>query len=202
MDRAVNRQRELIDILKTSKEEGRPLRILLHACCAPCASSCLEVLDRYTSVTVFFYNPNITDRAEYDYRLEELKKLITMIPFENKVGLIEGIYEPEVFLEKAKGLEQEPERGRRCHMCYRQRLEKTAYVATAEGFDRFATTLTLSPLKPADVINATGAAISPQLYLPSDFKKNNGYLRSIELSREYGLYRQNYCGCVYSRTQA
>ncbi|MCR5323747.1 MAG: epoxyqueuosine reductase QueH [Lachnospiraceae bacterium] len=225
MGNAVNYQRELIDILKKQNEANRTPRILLHACCAPCASSCIEVLDRSADITVFFYNPNITIREEYEHRLNEIKRLVGEMRLIHNVKVEEGEYDPEAFFAMAQGLENEPERGRRCHGCYRMRLERTAEAAVRGGYDYFATTLTLSPLKPADVINEIGIEISNMLrknslpdmtatcpdpgtgtmlkagttYLPSDFKKNNGYLRSIELSKQYDLYRQNYCGCVFSR---
>jgi len=208
MKSAVNRQKELIERLENDKKRGLTPRILLHACCAPCSSTCLEVLDEYADITVFFYNPNITVKSEYEYRLSELNRLIGEMPFRHRVDLKEGDYEPEAFLEMAKGLEKEPERGARCVSCYGMRILKTAELAIAEGYDYYLTTLTLSPLKPADVINSIGLDISERLngrqgsiYLPSDFKKNNGYLRSIELSKEYGLYRQNYCGCTFSRKE-
>ena len=191
----------MLERLDTCNKLGETPHILLHACCAPCASSCLEVLDRYADVTVFFYNPNITEAAEYQYRLNEIERLTTSMPFIHRIELIRGSYEPDRFLEGARGLENEPERGSRCRMCYRMRLDKTreVFVSEAGRFDLFATTLTLSPLKPADVINSIGTETGGEHYLPTDFKKNNGYLRSIELSKEYGLYRQNYCGCVFSK---
>ncbi len=172
--------------------------VLLHSCCAPCSSACLEYLTRYCRVTILYYNPNITDRKEYEFRLSEQKRLIGLMPFENPVDLIEGRYDPEAFFEMARGLEEAPERGARCHKCYDLRLAETARIAREEGFDWFATTLTLSPLKPADVINGIGSGLGSN-YLCTDFKKKGGYQRSIELSKEYGLYRQNYCGCIYSR---
>ena len=196
---AVNHQRDLIKTLQEYNHNGIVTSILLHACCAPCASSCLEVLDGYADITVFFYNPNITVREEYEHRLDEVYRLVKEMQFRHKVSVIAGEYDPESYFDMAKGLENEPERGARCVKCYSSRLEKTAKFAADGGYDRFATTLTLSPLKPAQIINEIGTAISQGLYLPSDFKKNNGYLRSIELSKQFGLYRQNYCGCIYSR---
>ena len=208
MPNAVNYQRELINILQRDVDNGKTPSVFLHACCAPCASSCLEVLDRYADITVFFYNPNITIREEYEHRLAEMRRLVCEMPFLHNVCVEEGEYDPELFFAMAAGLENEPERGRRCVGCYRRRLFRTAQEAAGRGFDYFATTLTLSPLKPAGIINSIGYGIESELmdpgsnicrYLPSDFKKNNGYLRSIELSKEYGLYRQNYCGCIFSR---
>ncbi|MCR5329849.1 MAG: epoxyqueuosine reductase QueH [Lachnospiraceae bacterium] len=208
MANSVNYQQELIRTLERDLTDNKTPSVFLHACCAPCASACLEVLDRFADITVFFYNPNITVREEYEHRLAELKRLVSLMPFKHSVSVLEGEYEPELFLKMAAGLENEPERGRRCVGCYSERLEKTAFEAAKRGFDYFATTLTLSPLKPAGVINTIGYGIGKNVlseqdtcrYLPSDFKKNNGYLRSIELSKEYGLYRQNYCGCIYSRS--
>lgn len=198
MGNAVNYQRKLTEILKDHNDNGHIPRILLHACCAPCASSCMEVLDRFADITVFFYNPNITIKEEYEHRLSELKRLVGEMTFAHRVEVLEGEFDPELFFSMSKGLENEPERGARCLNCYRMRLGKTAQVAAEGGYDYFATTLTLSPLKPAQTINGIGMEIS-DIYLPSDFKKNNGYLRSIELSGQFNLYRQNYCGCVYSR---
>lgn len=198
MGNAVNYQRKLTEILKDHNDNGHIPRILLHACCAPCASSCMEVLDRFADITVFFYNPNITIKEEYEHRLGELKRLVGEMTFAHRVEVLEGEYDPELFSSMSKGLENEPERGARCLNCYRMRLGKTARIAAEGGYDYFATTLTLSPLKPAQTINGIGMEIS-DIYLPSDFKKNNGYLRSIELSGQFNLYRQNYCGCVYSR---
>lgn len=199
MANTINYHKELIRILDNAPKDKLPT-VLLHSCCAPCSSYCLEFLSTRALVTVFYYNPNITSKDEYEYRLSEQKRLIEAMDFVNPVKLIPGSYEPEKFLEMAKGLEDAPERGPRCVNCYTMRLKETARVAGEQGFDYFATTLTLSPLKPSDVINRIGLELeSKAVYLPSDFKKNNGYLRSIELSKQYNLYRQNYCGCVYSK---
>lgn len=179
--------------------------LLLHSCCAPCSSYCLEYLSQHFSVTVLFYNPNISSKEEYSLRLAEQKRLIEQMPFVHPVTLLEGRYDPREFFSLSKGLESCPERGERCHKCYRLRLEYTARKAKEMGFDYFATTLTLSPLKDAKALNAIGEALGEEYgtkYLPSDFKKKGGYLRSIELSREYDLYRQDFCGCVYSKKQA
>ncbi len=211
MANKINYQERLIKRLEEENAAGRIPRILLHACCAPCASSCLEVTDRYCDTDLFFFNPNITVREEYEYRLKELNKLVGSMKHVHNVRVIEGSYEPKRFFEAARGLENEPERGKRCHACYRLRLSETMKAAVSGGYDFFATTLTLSPLKPSDIINEIGLALQGEIsaatgtdiklceYLPSDFKKNNGYLRSIELSKEYDLYRQNYCGCGFSR---
>ena len=176
--------------------------LLLHACCAPCSTACLERLANFFKVTIFYYNPNITDEIEYKKRIEEIKKLLTLISTKYKVELLEGSYEPNKFFEMAKGLEKEPERGKRCFKCYEMRLEETAKIASKLGFNNFCTTLTLSPHKNANWINEIGKKLNTEYdsnYLYSDFKKKEGYKRSIELSKEYNLYRQDYCGCIYSK---
>lgn len=176
--------------------------LLLHACCAPCSSVCLKRLGEYFKITIFFYNPNITDREEYLKRLEEIKRFIREFKVKYEIKIIEGKYDPHSFLEMAKGMEDLPEKGNRCFLCYRLRLEETLKVAEENNFDYFATTLTLSPFKNAIWLNQIGEEISKNKktkYLYSDFKKHNGYKESIELSKEYNLYRQNYCGCIYSK---
>ncbi|MBR3146288.1 MAG: epoxyqueuosine reductase QueH [Bacilli bacterium] len=181
-------------------EEGSSL--LLHACCAPCSTACLERLANYFKVTIFYYNPNITEKHEYQKRIEEIKKLLTLINPKYEVKLLEGDYNPKVFLDMSKGLEMEPERGKRCYKCYELRLEETAKIATKLGFNNFCTTLTLSPHKNSDWINEIGERLNKEYesnYLYSDFKKKEGYKRSIELSKKYDLYRQDYCGCIYSK---
>lgn len=189
---------ELEKIIDSSGEK-KP-SVLLHCCCAPCSSYCLEYLTKYFKVTVYFYNPNITDKNEYDYRLSELKRFVCEV-YSDKVEIIEERYEPEEFFRMAKGYEECPERGERCRRCFYQRLESTAVTAKKLGFDYFTTTLSISPYKSAEDINRIGEALQNKLkidFLPSDFKKNNGYKRSIELSEEHKLYRQNYCGCIFS----
>ena len=184
-----------------------PLKILLHSCCAPCSSACIERLCDRCDVTVYYYNPNIGEEAEYLKRKEEQIRLIGRYNAEKKgryeIKILDADYDPESFTSMAKGLEDCPERGARCHKCYELRLRRTALAALdAGGFDYFATTLTLSPLKDSAAINAIGLRLEEETgmkYLPTDFKKRNGYLRSIELSAEYDLYRQNYCGCIYSK---
>lgn len=197
--------------LEWEKETGRLCQngarppLLLHACCAPCASYVLEYLSAQFAVTVFFCNPNITDPAEYQKRWEELVRLCALAPFGREVTLVADDYRPQDFLAAAYGLEQAPEGGDRCGRCFRLRLSRTAAYAAAHGFDYFATTLTVSPHKNAARINEIGAAVAAETgvgYLASDFKKRGGYQRSIVLSREYGLYRQNYCGCVFSKEAA
>lgn len=196
----INYQRELEKIIEKIKAERVAPSLLLHACCAPCSSYCLEYLAEYFKITVFYYNPNIYPREEYFKRVNEIKRFIGKLPVKNKVDLIEGEYIPEDFYNRVKGLEHIKEGGERCFACYALRLEKTAELAEKLGFDYFTTTLTISPLKNAAVLNGIGQknAKGSSKYLLSDFKKKNGYKRSIELSAEYGLYRQNYCGCIFS----
>ncbi|MBQ7448103.1 MAG: epoxyqueuosine reductase QueH [Eubacterium sp.] len=200
-----NYQKELEHFLEDWAQKDEVPRLLLHACCAPCSSYCLEYLAEYMQITVFFYNPNITREEEYRKRVEEEKRLIRELPVKYPVSFLEGPYEPERFLERVKGLEKEPEGGTRCEVCFRLRLERTAKTAVENGgFDYFTTSLTISPLKNAPLLNALGGEIGAQYgipFLPSDFKKKNGYKRSIELSREYDLYRQDYCGCIFSEQE-
>ncbi len=206
MENKINYQKELEkEIRKWSELEVCPT-ILLHSCCAPCSSYCLEYLSKYAKITAFYYNPNITDRAEYEHRVAELQRLIEeMFKKDSEVykpNFLEGEYNPDAFYNIAKGLESEPECGRRCIKCYELRLRKTAEEAVRGGYDYFTTTLTISPLKDAQILNRLGIKLGEEYgvkYLPSDFKKNGGYQRSIELSRDYNLYRQNYCGCEYSK---
>lgn len=196
----VNYKLVLEKTLREIKESGSRPKLLLHACCAPCSSYVLEYLAEYFDITVFFYNPNIFPEQEYRHRVEELKRLVSeMCP---QVNILEGRYDPQEFFDMAKGLENEPERGERCHKCYRLRLNEAAAAARKGNFDYFTTTLSISPLKDSAVLNAIGREISEKTgipYLFSDFKKNGGYKRSIELSAQYCLYRQDYCGCVYSK---
>ena len=187
---------------KQIKEIAEGEKLLLHACCAPCSSAVLERIGNFFEISILYYNPNITEKEEYEKRIDEIKKLISMIHPKYKVSLIEGDYNPEKFFEMAKGLEKEPERGKRCYKCYEMRLEETAKIAEKLGFNHFATTLTLSPHKNSNWINEIGEELTKKYntnYLYSDFKKKNGYKRSIELSKEYNLYRQDYCGCIYSK---
>lgn len=206
-----NYQKELEKLIGKLEQSGNSgdaeklPKLLLHACCAPCSSYCLEYLSKYFSITVFYYNPNIFPEEEYRKRVEEMKRLISEMDFVNPVSFLEGEYIPQDFFDMAKGLEKVPEGGERCFKCYRMRMEETAKLAEKQGFDYFTTTLSISPLKNAAKINEIGEELG-EIYkvehLPSDFKKKNGYKRSIELSAEHHLYRQNYCGCVYSRREA
>lgn len=213
MKNQINYQKELEKLLEKVKiqtaEAGDVPALFLHSCCAPCSSYVLEYLCRYFRITVFYYNPNISLTAEYRKRAAEQKRLIEAYNREKKgyyIGITEGEYEPERFLETARGLEKCPEGGERCFRCYELRLRETARRAAEGKFDFFCTTLSISPLKNAGKINEIGQALALEYgvpWLPSDFKKKDGYKRSIELSAEYGLYRQNYCGCAFSvREQA
>ncbi len=199
-----NYQRELEAVIKENENKSRVPRLLLHSCCAPCSSYVLEYLSDYFEITVFYYNPNISPAEEYEKRAAEQQHLIRELPAKHPITLVVGAYEPERFYTVSRGLETVPEGGERCFRCYRLRLEATAKMAAEGGFDYFATTLTISPLKNAGKLNEIGEELS-QIYkvehLPSDFKKKNGYRRSVELSAEYGLYRQNYCGCVFSKRE-
>lgn len=197
-----NFHKELEKKAEQFRAEGIVPTLLLHSCCAPCSSSCIEFLARYFQVTVFYYNPNISESEEYRKRVKEQIRFIREFPTQHKVEFIEGDYEPEEFYKAVKGLESEPEGGGRCFKCYELRLRKTAELAGREKFDYFTTTLTVSPLKNSVKLNEIGLKVAKETateYLLSDFKKKEGYKRSIELSKEYGLYRQNYCGCVYSK---
>ena len=182
-----------------TKREARP-SLLLHACCAPCSSYVLEYLSKYFDITLLFYNPNISPESEHDLRLAELERLVE--DMELNASVVRADYEPQKFLEIAKGLEQLGEGGERCRRCYTLRLDKTARVAADAGFDYFTTTLSISPHKNAEWLNCIGRELSEKYgvtYLFSDFKKRGGYKRSCELSEQFGLYRQDYCGCVYSK---
>ena len=200
----INYQRELEKIIDKNKKENRIPTLLLHSCCAPCSSYCLEYLSEYFEITDLYYNPNITDEAEYRHREEELSRLISEQPHLHPVTFISGNYEPEKFWEISRGLEMCPEGGARCEKCYELRIREAAEYARRGGFDYFTTTLTISPLKNAQKLNEIGYQVAEETgtaWLPSDFKKKGGFLRSIQLSKEYELYRQDYCGCVYSRKQ-
>ena len=192
------------EIIEDNVKKGITPSLLLHACCAPCSSYCIEYLAKYFDITMFFYNPNISYKEEYDKRVNELIRLISEMPDADNVKVVAGEYEPQKFYDIAKGLEDVREGGERCFKCYRLRLNETAIYARNKGFDYFTTTLSISPHKNAQVLNEIGKEISDLYnvgYLFSDFKKKNGYKRSIELSAEYNLYRQNYCGCIYSKTE-
>ncbi len=196
-----NYQKELDKITEQFKSSGEVPKLLLHACCAPCSSYCLEYLSQYFEITVFCYNPNIYPAEEYGYRVAEIKRLIEESEYKYPVKVLEADSEPSRFYEAVRGFEKEKEGRERCFICYGLRLEETAKKAKELGYDYFTTTLTISPLKNAEKINEIGEKLAEKYgvkHLPSDFKKKNGYKRSIELSKEHNLYRQNYCGCVYS----
>lgn len=187
-------------IIDEIRDKSEKPKLLLHVCCAPCSSYVLEYLSDYFDITLYYYNPNISPEKEYTLRYEELKRLVAETKSNAKVEL--GAYEPKRFLEIAKGREEEPEGGERCFLCYRLRLSESGKYAKENNFDYFTTTLSISPYKNAEKLNTIGGDIADSLgikYLYSDFKKKNGYKRSIELSREYGLYRQDYCGCAFSK---
>jgi len=198
----MNYQKELDKLTKRLEAEGRVPRLLLHSCCAPCSSYVLEYLSNYFSITVFYYNPNIFPESEYTKRICEQQMLIDRLTVKYPVMFVAGPYDSERFFQMAKGLEHVKEGGVRCHKCYELRLRETARMAKNAEFDYFTTTLSISPLKKADKLNEIGRRLGDEYgvpYLLSDFKKKNGYKRSIELSREYDLYRQDYCGCVFSK---
>lgn len=202
---AENYQRMLDAELQRITDSQRVPTLLLHSCCAPCSSYVLEYLSRYFAITVLYYNPNIAPEEEFFRRAEEQKRLIEEMPHHHPVSLIVGEYMPKQFTAIARGLEDDPEGGERCFACYRLRLEEAAQAAVNGGFDYFTTTLSISPLKNAAKLNAIGKELSGAYgvaYLYSDFKKREGYKRSCQLSAEYGLYRQDYCGCVYSKRDA
>ncbi|MDO4649204.1 MAG: epoxyqueuosine reductase QueH [Eubacteriales bacterium] len=199
-----NYQRELEQLIQTYQKEGKVPRLMLHSCCAPCSSYVLEYLSKFFEITVLYYNPNISPKEEYDRRVEEQERLIREMEFVHPVKLIVGTYDPERYYAMAKGLEKVPEGGERCFKCYRLRMEAAASLAKEEGYDFFTTTLSISPLKRSAVINDIGEELSViyhVAHLPSDFKKKNGFKRSTELSAEHHLYRQNFCGCVFSRPE-
>lgn len=184
--------------------EGRVPKLLLHSCCAPCSSYTLEYLSKYFEITVFYYNPNIYPEEEYQKRVAELERFISEFPAEHPIKLIKGSYDPDEFFSAVRGLEDIPEGGERCFACYRLRLEKTAQLAAELGADYFTTTLSISPYKNAEKLGEISEELEG-IYkvraLPTDLKKRDGYKRSIELSAEYGLYRQDYCGCVFSKQE-
>jgi len=200
----VNYQIEMERELARIEKDGRRPRLLIHSCCAPCSSYVLERLTPVFDIAVYFYNPNIAPEAEFLRRVDEQRRLIAEMPHAGRIELIQGTYDAEAFYELARGLESVPEGGERCTRCFRLRLSRAAREAAERGFDYFTTTLTISPLKDAQRLNAIGAELSAQTGVPwlySDFKKKNGYKRSCELSAQYDLYRQDYCGCVYSKLE-
>ena len=197
----MNYQKELDKTLEKLTKEERVPKLLLHSCCAPCSSYVLEYLSQYFEITVFYYNPNIYPESEYTKRIWEQQKLIDELPAKHPISFMAGPYDKERFYEMASGLEHVKEGGARCMKCYELRLKEAAKIAKNAGFDYFTTTLSISPLKKAERLNEIGQRLGEEYeveYLLSDFKKKNGYKRSIELSKIYGLYRQDYCGCEFS----
>ena len=197
----INYQKELEKLLAQLEAEQRVPSLLIHSCCAPCSSYVLEYLSEYFKITVFYYNPNIYPESEYTKRIAEQQKLIRDMEFRYPVSFLAGKYDKEKFYEMAAGMEDLKEGGARCMKCYELRLSEAAGQAVAGGFDYFTTTLSISPMKNAQKLNEIGLRVGEEYgvkYLVSDFKKKNGYKRSIELSKEYGLYRQDYCGCEFS----
>ncbi len=202
MQNKKNYQKELERVL--AAEEGKLPSLFLHSCCAPCSSYVLEYLSRYFLITVFYFNPNIYPEEEYRFRAAEQRRLIAEMKTAQPVQFAEGRFDPSEFYRAVKGLEHIPEGGERCRACFWLRLGEAAREAADRGFDYFTTTLTISPLKNAEALNEIGTELGRAYgvkWLPSDFKKKNGYKRSTELSREYGLYRQDYCGCVFSKRE-
>lgn len=199
-----NYQKMLDDTIAQITEQKTVPRLLMHSCCAPCSSYCLEYLSDYFSITVFYYNPNIYPDEEYRKRVEEQKHFIERLPAKYPIAFVEGAYDKERFYERTKGLEDVKEGGERCFRCYELRLREAAELARKMGMDYFTTTLSISPLKNAAKLNEIGDMLAAEYgvrYLNSDFKKRNGYKRSVELSAEYGMYRQYYCGCIFSKRQ-
>lgn len=200
-----NFQKELERLIEQNQKQGIVPTLLLHSCCAPCSSYCIEYLSQFFYITVYYYNPNISEQDEYQKRVREQKRLIASMPTKYSVQFVEGQYNPQDFYEIAKGYEQCAEGGERCFRCYELRLCSTAKKAIELGMDYFSTTLSISPLKNASKLNEIGERLAREMgahYLVSDFKKKEGYKRSIELSREYSLYRQNFCGCAFSKAEA
>ena len=196
-----NYQKELEQMIEKNANASEVKKVLLHSCCAPCSSYVIEYLSEYFALTVYYYNPNIYPDEEYGKRAGEQKRFIEEFPTRYPVEFVCGDFDKDAFFEAVKGLEQIKEGGERCFACYRLRLEQTAKLAKEMGMDYFTTTLAISPLKNADKLNEIGEELAVQygvVYLNSDFKKKNGYKRSVELSKEYHMYRQDYCGCVFS----
>ena len=198
----INYQLEMEREFKRIEAAGVRPRLLLHSCCAPCSSAVLEVLTARFDIDLLYYNPNITPESEFEHRVSELQRLVAEMPHDGKISVIRGDYDPRVFYEAVRGHEDDPEGSARCAICFRLRLKEAARVARERGSDYFGTTLTISPLKDAQLLNAIGKKLSTSCgvrWLPSDFKKKDGYRRSCVLSEQYGLYRQDYCGCEFSK---
>ena len=199
-----NYAKELEQLIQKLQQEGKVPRLLLHACCAPCSSAVLEYLSQYFTITLLYYNPNIAPLEEYQKREAELRRLISQMKFTHPVELLPCQYDGQAFVQAARGLEGEPEGGKRCEACFRLRLRYAAQEAARLRFDYYTTTLSISPMKNAPLLNQLGEEIGREFgvaHLPSDFKKKDGYKRSVQLSKEYDLYRQDYCGCAFSKAQ-
>lgn len=204
MEQKRNFQKQLEDTIRRHSEAGEVPSLLLHSCCAPCSSYCLEYLSEYFKIKLFYYNPNIYPEDEYGKRVAEQQRLIAQLPARHPISFLAGAYDKERFYQTVSGYEQEKEGGERCFLCYELRLREAAEQAVRLGMDYFTTTLSISPLKNAQKLNEIGDRLSEEYgvrYLNSDFKKKNGYKRSVELSEEYGMYRQYYCGCVFSKNE-
>ncbi|MBQ9318716.1 MAG: epoxyqueuosine reductase QueH [Bacilli bacterium] len=200
----MNYQLKLEQLLEQIDINSPKLKLLLHACCGPCSSYCLEYLSKYFDITILYYNPNIYPDEEYHRRFNELKNFISQIPHGNQIDILEVRYNPNEYYQAVKGLEHLGERSERCYACYKFRLEECAKIAKEQKYDFFTTTLSISPFKNAQWINEIGELLEKKYkvsYLYADFKKKNGYKRSIELSKQYNMYRQDYCGCVYSKIE-
>ncbi len=200
----INYQQMLDKTIADITADGIRPRLLLHSCCAPCSSYVLEYLSKYFDITVYYYNPNIYPPEEFDYRSDEQRRLVELMKLEN-IKVLCCDYDSDRFYDAVKGLENIPEGGERCMECFRLRLNETARYAASDGYDYFTTTLSISPHKNAEMLNTAGSEAEQKhgvKYLCSDFKKKNGYKRSCEISAEYGLYRQDYCGCIYSKLQS
>ena len=199
-----NYAKELERLIQKLQQEGRVPRLLLHACCAPCSSAVLEYLSQYFAITLLYYNPNIAPLEEYQKREAELRRLVSQMKFIHPVELLPCQYDGQAFVQAARGLEGAPEGGKRCEACFRLRLRYAAQEAARLRFDYYTTTLSISPMKNAPLLNQLGEEIGREFgvaHLPSDFKKKDGYKRSVQLSKEYDLYRQDYCGCAFSKAQ-
>lgn len=200
-----NYQLMLEETIQEITEANKVPKLLLHSCCAPCSSYCLEYLSDYFEITVFYYNPNIYPDEEYFHRAREQQVFIERFPAKHPISFVEGDFDKERFFQSVKGLENEPERGARCNVCFELRLGEAASMAREMNMDYFTTTLSISPMKDAALLNDIGSKMEEKYgvkYLHSDFKKKNGYKRSCELSQEYGMYRQDYCGCVFSYNES
>ncbi len=200
----INYQIKMEEIINKNKALGKTPKLLLHSCCAPCSSYVLKYLAEYFEITVFYYNPNISESDEYQKRVKEQKRFIGKLQLDKPISFIEGDYEPKHFFDCVRGYEDLGEGSERCFKCYRLRLEETAKVAKENNYDYFTTTLSISPYKNSQVLNEIGYDLENKYqinYLCADFKKRNGYKISIQLANKYNLYRQDYCGCVYSKQE-